>query len=140
MDYSSILYEKKDGLARITLNRPDHLNALSRTLLSELVAALKEAEDDAGVKVVIIKGAGRAFCAGYDIEPRKPDEYSAGVAPILDDYKAMREITNKLTAIWKLQSPSLPRCMDTVLPVATTLRVNVILSSQPKMPSLCIRR
>lgn len=105
MDYSCILYEKKDAIAKITLNRPDHLNALSRTLLSELVAALKEAEHDAGVKVVIIKGAGRAFCTGYDIEPGKPGEYSAGVAPILDDYKAMTELTDKLTTIWKLQKP-----------------------------------
>ncbi len=105
MDHSCILYEKKDGIGRITLNRPDHLNALNKALLTELVDALKEAEGDAGVKVVIIKGAGRAFCAGYDIEPGKPDEYSAGVTPILNDFNAMRELTNKLTTIWKLQKP-----------------------------------
>ncbi len=105
MDYSNILYEKKEGIAKITLNRPDHLNALSKALLGELVEALKEAEQDAAVKVVIIKGAGRAFCTGYDIEPRKPGEYSAGGAPILDDYKAMTEITNRLTTIWKLTKP-----------------------------------
>jgi enoyl-CoA hydratase len=105
MDYSCILYEKKDGIAKIVLNRPDHLNALSRALLAELVVALKEAEHDADVKVVIIKGAGRAFCSGYDIEPRKSDEYSAGVSPILDDYEAMTELTNKITTIWKLRKP-----------------------------------
>ncbi len=105
MEYSCIRYEKRDGIAKIILNRPDHLNALSKALLNELVASLKEAEADAEVRVVIIKGAGRAFCAGYDIEPGKPEEYSAGVTPILDDFNAMRELTNKLTTIWKLQKP-----------------------------------
>jgi enoyl-CoA hydratase len=105
MGYSCILYEKKEGIAKIILNRPDNLNALSRMLLQELVSVLKEAESDAEVKVVIIKGAGKAFCSGYDIEPRKPGEYSAGVSPILEDFEAMTELTNKLTTIWKLRKP-----------------------------------
>ncbi len=105
MEYSCLRYEKKDGIAKITLNRPDHLNALSRALLNELVASLHEAEADPAVKVVIIKGAGKAFCAGYDIEPKKSEEYSAGATPILEDFQAMRELTNKLTTIWKLQKP-----------------------------------
>jgi len=105
MDYSCILYAKEDGVAKITLNRPDHLNALSKALLSELVIALKEAESDIAVKVVVIKGAGRAFSTGYDIEPGKPDEYSAGVAPILEDYYSMQNLTNTLSTIWKLHKP-----------------------------------
>ena len=69
MAYQYVLYEAKDGIARITLNRPEKLNALSRDLQHDLVAAAKEAEADPSVHVVILRGAGRAFSAGYDITP-----------------------------------------------------------------------
>jgi enoyl-CoA hydratase len=78
-DYENILYERlgpEDRLARITLNRPDKLNALSQDLLREFEHALREAEDDPSVRVVIVRGAGRAFSAGYDIvTPRRAAEY-----------------------------------------------------------------
>ncbi len=105
MKYENILYEKKGRVARIILNRPEHLNALSGALMKDLVSALGEAEKDDGVGVVIIKGAGRAFCAGYDIEPGKAGEYSAGTSPIMDDLIAMQENTKNLTTIWKLRKP-----------------------------------
>jgi enoyl-CoA hydratase/carnithine racemase len=63
MAYKYILYEKQDKIARITLNRPEVLNALSNALLNELAAALDEIDKDNGVSVVIIKGAGRGFSA-----------------------------------------------------------------------------
>lgn len=66
-EFSNILYEVERGRARITLNRPDKLNALSLELQTELNEALWEADNDAAVHCVIIKGAGRAFCAGYDL-------------------------------------------------------------------------
>ena len=66
-DFDSILYEVADGRARITLNRPEKLNALSLKLQSELSEALWEADNDTGVHCVIVRGAGRAFSAGYDL-------------------------------------------------------------------------
>ena len=68
--YKSILYEKKGGIATITLNRPEKLNALDSgtgSIVSEVMLASKDAADDPGVKVVIIKAAGRAFSSGYDL-------------------------------------------------------------------------
>jgi enoyl-CoA hydratase len=80
-DYENILYERlgsEDRLARITLNRPDKLNALSPDLLAEFEHALRESEDDASVRVIIVRGAGRAFSAGYDlVTPRRQREYRA---------------------------------------------------------------
>jgi enoyl-CoA hydratase len=77
--YENILVERlgtEDRLARITLNRPDKLNALSPELLADFEQALKSLEMDAGVRVVIIRGAGRAFSAGYDlVTPRRQTEY-----------------------------------------------------------------
>jgi enoyl-CoA hydratase len=66
-EFENILYEVADGRARITLNRPDKLNALSLALQAELAEALWEADNDRAVHCVIIKGAGRAFSAGYDL-------------------------------------------------------------------------
>jgi len=67
MDFSNIIYEKKEQTARISFNRPAKLNALNDALLREFNSALSLAEEDDDVAGVIIKGNGRAFCAGYDI-------------------------------------------------------------------------
>ena len=66
-EFESIIYEVDDGRARITLNRPEKLNALSLKLQSELNEALWEADNDNAVHCAIIRGAGRAFSAGYDL-------------------------------------------------------------------------
>ena len=65
----TILYEVERGRARITLNRPEKLNALSMELMGELHEALWEADDDRAVHAVILRGAGRSFSAGYDLTP-----------------------------------------------------------------------
>lgn len=69
MDYQHILYEVERGRARITLNRPEKLNALSLAMQQELHDALWDADNDTAVHAVIIRGAGRAFSAGYDLTP-----------------------------------------------------------------------
>ncbi len=78
-DYENILYSTSDRIARITLNRPEKLNALNRDLRGEFVDALHVAERDDDVTVVLVSGAGRAFCAGYDITPNQPADARAGV-------------------------------------------------------------
>ncbi len=65
--YQDILYEKTDRVAIVTLNRPQVRNALSYRMVTEMVAVLKEADSDDGVGAVIIRGGGKAFCAGGDI-------------------------------------------------------------------------
>ena len=70
MAYETILYEKDGAIARITLNRPRVLNALSDQLWDELGSALDEVKRDGEVRVAVIRGAGRAFSVGYDVSPR----------------------------------------------------------------------
>jgi len=65
-DYKEIIYEKKRGGVLITLNRPEAMNAISRTLIQELHQALDEVEADPEIRAVVITGAGRAFSAGMD--------------------------------------------------------------------------
>ena len=68
MAYEVLLYEVRDGVATVTLNRPEQRNALSIELLGELVDAIKRARDDDEVKVVVLTGAGeKVFCAGADL-------------------------------------------------------------------------
>ena len=66
-DFSTIIYEKKDFLGRITLNRPDQRNAINRELATELSAALRIAGQD-DVRVIMVTGSGSAFCAGIDLK------------------------------------------------------------------------
>jgi enoyl-CoA hydratase len=66
--YQTLLYEKKDGIATVTLNRPDKLNALNSTVYNELYDAFEAIENDPEVRAIILTGAGnRAFAAGSDI-------------------------------------------------------------------------
>src|ERR1700709_862262 len=67
LDYEDIIYEVDGRIARIILNRPERMNALRNTLRGELFHALRVAEMDRGVSVIIIKGNGRCFSAGYDL-------------------------------------------------------------------------
>ncbi len=68
MKYSTLIYEKKDRIAKIILNRPEVLNALNTTLREELCLALDNIEKDEEIDVFILAGAGRAFCAGVDLK------------------------------------------------------------------------
>jgi enoyl-CoA hydratase/carnithine racemase len=72
MAYEYIVVEKEDGVATITLNRPEKHNALSQGLLAELRDTLDETESDKTIRVVVLTGAGRqAFSTGFDLNPRE---------------------------------------------------------------------
>jgi len=67
MEYTQILYEVADHIATITLNRPEQLNAFTNTMMRELIDAFDQVDADDDVRVVIVTGAGRGFCAGADL-------------------------------------------------------------------------
>ncbi len=86
MKYENLMYEKDQGIAKITINRPKVMNALSPAVISELKAAMDEASTDDDVRVVVLTGAGRAFSAGVDLislGDRKLGK--GGVGAILDE-------------------------------------------------------
>ncbi len=70
MSYESIVHDSADGIARITLNRPERLNSFTSAMHAELRDALDRVRADAGVRVLLLTGAGRGFCAGQDLGDR----------------------------------------------------------------------
>ena len=90
MGFQTIRCERDGPLAWITLNRPAKLNAISKTMVAELNRALDEIEADDQVRVILVKGEGRAFSAGFDLEPpaeadRTPAEEAAALKQELRD-------------------------------------------------------
>lgn len=107
--YRYILYRVEDRIARITLNRPEKRNALSVPLREELVQALRQAERDDGVRVVLIDGAGPSFCSGYDITPGGSGGRPEGgwVSPLFDGWtdQFARSCLRDWLTIWDLLKP-----------------------------------
>ena len=73
MSYQTIILEKKDHVARLTLNRPDSLNALNRQMFAELNSALEDVAGDREMRALVLTGAGRAFCASADIKEERQE-------------------------------------------------------------------
>ncbi len=79
MNYKTLLFEKKNKIAKITLNRPDKLNALNTLMMSELEECIKQIERDSGIRALIITGSGeKAFVAGADIKELKENDRASG--------------------------------------------------------------
>lgn len=70
MSYNNILFEIADGIATLTLNRPDKLNSFTAEMHAEVRAALEQAANEKSVRVLVLTGAGRGFCAGQDLGDR----------------------------------------------------------------------
>ncbi len=77
MTYQTLLYEKRNGILTITMNRPEVHNAFNEQMKKELNTAFKDAEKDAAVRCVVLRGAGnKAFCSGQDLKEYKAQERS----------------------------------------------------------------
>ena len=97
-EYTDIMYEVKDRIAHITLNRPEKLNALSNNLRAELIHAMKWAESEPEVGVIVLAGSGRAFSAGYDLTLHEqlektinmsiPNHYSLTLELLIPDHRS----------------------------------------------------
>ena len=111
--FENLLYEIADGRARITLDRPEKRNALSYALQAELHEALWEADEDTAVHCVILRGAGKSFCAGYDLAPgpgsgpprRDPERKYRGYRGFEDDSWQLERQQRLRMALFDLHKP-----------------------------------
>ena len=110
MPDSPVLYERDGRLARITLNRPDALNAIDFDLPAALQSAVEQANADTEVRVIVLSGAGRAFCAGYDLEifAQSPGT-NPGIQEMpwdpMQDFAFMKRNTDYFMSLWRSLLP-----------------------------------
>jgi enoyl-CoA hydratase len=109
MSFETVIYEVKENIARITMNRPEKRNALNHALLRDLDAAFEQADSDAEVKAVILTGSGKAFSAGYDLTgspytsvPEGYDRWTTGNA-----LRTLRGISARYLRIINLTKPTI---------------------------------
>ncbi|MGL5865641.1 MAG: enoyl-CoA hydratase/isomerase family protein [Dermatophilaceae bacterium] len=98
-----VRYENAHGIATITLNRPDTLNALNGEVIDQLARRIAEAGADDTVKVVLLAGAGRAFCSGFDLN----DEIDDGTESPLDWLPVLTRDCDLIMAVWSCPKPTI---------------------------------
>ncbi|MCW9039433.1 MAG: crotonase/enoyl-CoA hydratase family protein [Rhodospirillales bacterium] len=114
MNFESLTYAVDGRIARITLNRPDRLNAISESMPGDIRAAVEAANEDDGVHVIVIQGAGRAFCTGYDLKDyaeapgTNPGIQDMPWDPMID-YRFMKRCTDDFMSLWRSYKPTIAR-------------------------------
>jgi 2-(1,2-epoxy-1,2-dihydrophenyl)acetyl-CoA isomerase len=93
MTYACLLYEVKDGIATLTLNRPHRLNALGDSLRDDLLDAVTRASADPDVRVMVVTGAGKGFCAGGDVKAMNEAKEERRERPLLEKIAPSRDRT-----------------------------------------------
>ena len=107
---AKVIYQKDGRIGRITLNRPDVLNAIDSEVPQELAACVAEANTDDGVHVIVLAGAGRAFCAGYDLTAYAEAADGGGITQEMPwdpmkDYAFMMRNTEHFMSLWRSYRP-----------------------------------
>ena len=122
MEYETVLYDSHDNIAWITLNRPEKLNALSAALNRDVTAALAEADADWEVRCIVIKGAGRAFCAGADLTPSPERRDQVGLRDnIRWDIETAKRRRKQWNDVWNTSKPVLCQLHGYCLAAGTSL-------------------
>ena len=110
MQFSTLLYAVEDRVATITLNRPERLNAINLAMPGEIRRAVETAEADRNVHVIVLKGAGKGFCGGYDlVEFAETEGEVTGLQEMpwdpTVDYGFMKRCTDDFMALWRARKP-----------------------------------
>ncbi len=104
MAFQTLLYDERDSIGYLTLNRPEKLNALSQTLMAEFREALEGIEANSDVRAVILTGAGRAFSAGFDIES-EAGEADGGPLSVDGRRSRLKANIDTFLMVWNLSKP-----------------------------------
>lgn len=104
MDYEQIRYELDDGIAVVTLNRPEKLNAMTALMGAEMEDAMAEADGDDAVRAVVVTGAGRGFCAGADLGGG--DQFAGGWGTVERRFRRMMPMEVRKPVIAAINGPA----------------------------------
>ncbi len=150
MEYQDILYETRDRVLTLTLNRPDKLNAFTSRMMNELLDALDRADADDEVRVIIVTGAGRGFCAGADLSggPGTFDNRESDSEVGLDQHRdgggrvSLRIFDCKKPMIAAINGPAVGVGITLTLPMDIRLaseraRVGFVFSRRGLVPEAC---
>jgi len=113
MEYETLTYAREDRVATITLNRPDRMNAISHGMPDEIRDAVERANRDDLVHVILLQGAGRAFCAGYDlkISAEQPRGLTHGSQEMpwdaFRDFSLLDHNTQCFMSLWRSYKPTI---------------------------------
>lgn len=124
--YSQITYERRGPAAILTLNRPEKMNAFTRTMMDEIIAAMDEADADDAVRAVVFTGSGeRAFCAGADLTPEGGGHVFSDPQPVEDlSDERVRDGGGRLTLrLFDAQKPLISACNGVAVGVGVTMQL-----------------
>jgi enoyl-CoA hydratase len=113
-EFSTLLYEVEGRVCTITLNRPERLNAINDAMPGDIAGAVKKAERDPAVHVIVVQGAGKGFCGGYDLkdyaerEGELPGSQDMPWDPMID-YAFMHQNTLDFMSLWRCHKPTIAR-------------------------------
>lgn len=125
-DFTQIKLDKADGIATITLHRPEKLNAFTRVMMSEIIAALDDTDADDFVRVVIVTGHGeRAFCAGADLTPEGGGHVFSDPTPVADlSDERVRDGGGRLALrLFESKKPLIGACNGVAVGVGATMQL-----------------
>jgi enoyl-CoA hydratase/carnithine racemase len=150
VSFAEIRYDVADGIATVTLDRPTKLNALTGTMLGELLAALDLVDADDGVRVLIVTGAGRAFCAGADLSAggQTFDGAARGRTATADEHRdggglfALRVFSLKKPVIAAINGPAVGFGITMTLPMdvriaSSAARIGFVFARRGVVPEAC---
>ena len=124
--YSQISYDRSGAAAVITLNRPEKMNAFTRTMMDEIIAAMDEADADDAVRAVVFTGSGeRAFCAGADLTPEGGGHVFSDPQPVEDlSDERVRDGGGRLTLrLFDAKKPLISACNGVAVGVGATMQL-----------------
>jgi len=135
MNYEHIILEKKEGVATLTLNRPEKLNAINRKMTEELENAMAEISKDKDVRVLVITGAGRAFCSGADVSDMTE-------ATPVESRHWVHEANKIILAVTELEKPVIAKVNGFAVGIGCSLALSadMIIASENAQFSLLFSR
>ena len=110
MDYQNVIVDQRGTVTVLTLNRPERLNAWNNDMMYEMRDVVERANADDGIHVIVLQGAGRGFCSGYDLKAfaetagENPGVQSMPWDPMVD-YRFMKQCTDDFFSLWRSYKP-----------------------------------